>query len=100
MLGLMENDLELYGRYKAKVKLETIRRFSRRNNSSLILCVGHDADPAGEGKTTVSIGLAQALAKNRKSTIAALREPSTRACFPASKAGLPAADFPGVHSGR
>jgi formate--tetrahydrofolate ligase len=81
MLGLMENDLELYGRYKAKVKLETIRRFSRRNNSSLILVSAMTPTPAGEGKTTVSIGLAQALTKIGKSTIAALREPSLGPVF-------------------
>ena len=81
MLGLMENDLELYGRYKAKVKLEAIRRFSRRNNSSLILVSAMTPTPAGEGKTTVSIGLAQALTKIGKSTIAALREPSLGPVF-------------------
>ena len=81
MLGLMENDLELYGRYKAKVKLEAIRRFSRRNKSSLILVSAMTPTPAGEGKTTVSIGLAQALAKIGKSTIAALREPSLGPVF-------------------
>jgi formate--tetrahydrofolate ligase len=81
MLGLMENDLELYGRYKAKVKLEAIRRFSRRNKSSLILVSAMTPTPAGEGKTTVSIGLAQALAKIGKSTITALREPSLGPVF-------------------
>ena len=81
MLGLMENDMELYGRYKAKVKLEAIRRFSRRNNSSLILVSAMTPTPAGEGKTTVSIGLAQALTKIGKSTIAALREPSLGPVF-------------------
>jgi formate--tetrahydrofolate ligase len=81
ILGLMENDLELYGRYKAKVKLEAIRRFSRRNKSSLILVSAMTPTPAGEGKTTVSIGLAQALAKIGKSTIAALREPSLGPVF-------------------
>ncbi len=80
-LGLMENDLELYGRYKAKVRLEVIRRFPRRNNSSLILVSAMTPTPAGEGKTTVSIGLAQALAKIGKSTIAALREPSLGPVF-------------------
>ena len=81
MLGLMENDLELYGRYKAKVRLEAIRRFSRRNKSSLILVSAMTPTPAGEGKTTVSIGLAQALAKIGKSTIVALREPSLGPVF-------------------
>lgn len=81
LLGLTENDLELYGRYKAKVRLEAIRRFSRRNNSSLILVSAMTPTPSGEGKTTVSIGLAQALAKIGKSTIAALREPSLGPVF-------------------
>jgi len=80
-VGLTENDLELYGRYKAKVRLEAIRRFSRRKDSSLILVSAMTPTPAGEGKTTVSIGLAQALARIGKSTIAALREPSLGPVF-------------------
>ncbi|MEN6332565.1 MAG: formate--tetrahydrofolate ligase [Smithella sp.] len=80
-IGLTENDLELYGRYKAKVRLEAIRRFSRRKDSSLILVSAMTPTPAGEGKTTISIGLAQALAKIGKSTIAALREPSLGPVF-------------------
>jgi formate--tetrahydrofolate ligase len=80
-IGLTENDLELYGRYKAKVRLEAIGRFPRRKDSSLILVSAMTPTPAGEGKTTVSIGLAQALAKIGKSTIAALREPSLGPVF-------------------
>ncbi|MEQ8253654.1 MAG: formate--tetrahydrofolate ligase [Smithellaceae bacterium] len=80
-IGLAENDLELYGRYKAKVRLEAIRRFSRRKDSALILVSAMTPTPTGEGKTTVSIGLAQALAKIGKSTIAALREPSLGPVF-------------------
>lgn len=80
-VGLTENDLELYGRYKAKARLEAIRRFSRRKDSSLILVSAMTPTPAGEGKTTVSIGLAQALARIGKSTIAALREPSLGPVF-------------------
>lgn len=80
-IGLTENDLELYGRYKAKVRLEAIRRFSRRKDSALILVSAMTPTPAGEGKTTVSIGLAQALVKIGKSTIAALREPSLGPVF-------------------
>jgi formate--tetrahydrofolate ligase len=72
-IGLVADDLELYGKYKAKVRLEAIRRFERRPNASLILVSAMTPTPAGEGKTTVSIGLAQALAKIGKSTIAALR---------------------------
>ena len=80
-IGLQEDDLECYGRYKAKVKLESIRRFDRRPASSLILVSAMTPTPAGEGKTTISIGLAQALAKLGKSTIAALREPSLGPVF-------------------
>ena len=75
-IGLEEEDLELFGRYKAKVRLEAISKFERRINSSLILVSAMTPTPAGEGKTTVSIGLAQALAKIGKKTMAALREPS------------------------
>jgi formate--tetrahydrofolate ligase len=80
-IGLAEDDLELYGRYKAKVRLEAGKRFPRRADSSLILVSAMTPTPAGEGKTTVSIGLAQALAKIGKSTIAALREPSLGPVF-------------------
>ena len=80
-IGLVADDLELYGKYKAKVRLEAIRRFKRRENASLILVSAMTPTPAGEGKTTVSIGLTQALAKIGKSTIAALREPSLGPVF-------------------
>ncbi|OPY10697.1 formate--tetrahydrofolate ligase [Syntrophus buswellii] len=80
-IGLEEDDLEYYGRYKAKVRLEAISRFSRRSESALVLVSAMTPTPAGEGKTTVSIGLAQALARLGKSTIAALREPSLGPVF-------------------
>jgi formate--tetrahydrofolate ligase len=80
-IGLTEDDLEFYGRYKAKVRLESIRRFERRPGSSLILVSAMTPTPAGEGKTTVSIGLAQALNRIGKKTIAALREPSLGPVF-------------------
>ena len=80
-IGLREDDLEHYGRYKAKVRLEAIRRFQRRPNANLILVSAMTPTPAGEGKTTVSIGLTQALAKLGKQTIAALREPSLGPVF-------------------
>ena len=80
-IGLTADDLELYGKYKAKVRLDAIRRFERRQNGSLILVSAMTPTPAGEGKTTVSIGLAQALAKLGKATVAALREPSLGPVF-------------------
>jgi formate--tetrahydrofolate ligase len=80
-IGLGEDDLEYYGRYKAKVRLEAINRCERRADASLILVSAMTPTPAGEGKTTVSIGLAQALAKLGKSTMVALREPSLGPVF-------------------
>jgi len=80
-IGLAEEDLEYYGRYKAKVRLEAISRFKRRPEAALILVSAMTPTPAGEGKTTVSIGLAQALARLGKNTIAALREPSLGPVF-------------------
>ncbi|MBN2719911.1 MAG: formate--tetrahydrofolate ligase [Proteobacteria bacterium] len=80
-VGLREDDLELYGRFKAKVRLEAIRRFARRPDGNLILVSAMTPTPAGEGKTTVSIGLTQALARLGKQTIAALREPSLGPVF-------------------
>ncbi|MBN1662674.1 MAG: formate--tetrahydrofolate ligase [Deltaproteobacteria bacterium] len=80
-VGLTEEDLEFYGRYKAKVKLESIRKFERVSGASLILVSAMTPTPAGEGKTTVSIGLAQALNRIGKKTIAALREPSLGPVF-------------------
>ncbi|MCX5853036.1 MAG: formate--tetrahydrofolate ligase [Deltaproteobacteria bacterium] len=80
-IGLFEDDLEYYGRYKAKVRLDAIKRFERRANASLILVSAMTPTPAGEGKTTVSIGLAQALARIKKQVIVTLREPSLGPVF-------------------
>ncbi|MBA4396278.1 MAG: formate--tetrahydrofolate ligase [Syntrophus sp. (in: bacteria)] len=80
-VGLSEDDLEYYGRYKAKVRLDAIHRLERKANSALILVSAMTPTPAGEGKTTVSIGLAQALARLGKSAMVALREPSLGPVF-------------------
>ena len=80
-IGLTDDDLECYGRHKAKVRIEAIKRFERRPNTSLILVSAMTPTPAGEGKTTVSIGLSQALAKLGKQTIVTLREPSLGPVF-------------------
>jgi formate--tetrahydrofolate ligase len=80
-IGLQEDDLEYYGRYVAKVRLEAIRKFERRPDSSLILVSAMTPTPAGEGKTTISIGLTQALARLGKSVVGALREPSLGPVF-------------------
>jgi len=80
-VGLSEDELIFYGRYKAKVRLDAIRRYDRRADSRLILVSAMTPTPTGEGKTTVSIGLAQALNRLGQSTICALREPSLGPVF-------------------
>lgn len=75
LIGLGKRDLELFGDYKAKIKLAVRDKFPRRENAALILVSAMTPTPAGEGKTTVSIGLAQALAQLGKKTIVTLRSP-------------------------
>ena len=80
-IGLSVNDIELYGDYKAKIKFEAIDKLKDRSDGQLILVSAITPTPAGEGKTTVSIGLAQAMNKLGKKTIAAIREPSLGPIF-------------------
>ena len=80
-IGISEDDLELYGKYKAKLSEEYLAKIKERPNGRLILVTAINPTPAGEGKTTTSIGLAQALAKLHKKAILALREPSLGPCF-------------------
>lgn len=80
-LGISENDLELFGKYKAKVSLQKLNRLPSKNDSKLILVTAINPTPAGEGKTTVSIGLADALNLLNKKTCLCLREPSLGPCF-------------------
>lgn len=80
-LGLCEDDLELYGKYKAKVSLETIERVKNQEDGKLILVTAINPTPAGEGKTTTMIGLSQALNKLGKKSVVAMREPSLGPCF-------------------
>lgn len=80
-LDIPEEELELYGRYKTKVSLETWERIKDRPNGKLILVSAINPTPAGEGKTTTSVGLSDALRKINKKAIVALREPSLGPCF-------------------
>ncbi|WIW71366.1 formate--tetrahydrofolate ligase [Anaerosinus gibii] len=80
-LDIPEEELELYGRYKTKVSLETWERIKDRPDGKLILVSAINPTPAGEGKTTTSVGLSDALRKINKKTIVALREPSLGPCF-------------------
>lgn len=80
-LGMQEDDLELYGKYKAKISEEYLNRIQDRPDGKLVLVTAINPTPAGEGKTTISIGLADALSRLGKKTVAALREPSLGPCF-------------------
>lgn len=79
--GITEDDLEMYGKYKAKVTEEFLSTLSGRPDGKLILVTAINPTPAGEGKTTTSIGLADALSRLGKKTLLALREPSLGPCF-------------------
>ena len=79
--GIAEDDLEFYGKYKAKLTDELEKRVAGNKDGKLILVTAINPTPAGEGKTTISIGLTEALNKLGKKTMAALREPSLGPCF-------------------
>ncbi len=81
ILGLKENDLEYYGKYKAKVNLDVWQRVKGNPNGKLILVTAINPTPAGEGKTTTTVGLGQAMVKLGKKAMIALREPSLGPCF-------------------
>lgn len=80
-LGIEEDDLELYGKYKAKLSDELINRVKDNPDGKLILVTAINPTPAGEGKTTTSVGLGQAFGKLGKKAVIALREPSLGPCF-------------------
>lgn len=79
--GIEEDDLELYGKYKAKLSDELIEKTKANKDGKLILVTAINPTPAGEGKTTTSIGLSQAFGKLGKNCLLALREPSLGPCF-------------------
>lgn len=80
-LDISEDDLELYGRYKAKLTDELMNRVKDNSDGKLILVTAINPTPAGEGKTTTSVGLGQAFGKLGKKAVIALREPSLGPCF-------------------
>ena len=79
--GILPEELEQYGHYKAKVSLDILKRLKDRPDGKLVLVTAITPTPAGEGKSTTSIGLAQALNKIGKNTVVALREPSLGPVF-------------------
>ena len=80
-IGIQEDDLELYGKYKAKLSDELWDQIKDRPDGKLVLVTAINPTPAGEGKTTTSVGLGQAMAKLNKKAVIALREPSLGPCF-------------------
>ena len=79
--GIAEAELEFYGKYKAKLSDELWERIKDREDGKLVLVTAINPTPAGEGKTTISVGLGQAFAKLGKKSVIALREPSLGPCF-------------------
>ena len=80
-IGLTADDLELYGKYKAKISNEYLKKIEGNKKGKLVLVTAINPTPAGEGKTTTSVGLGQAFGKLGKKAIIALREPSLGPCF-------------------
>ena len=80
-IGIDKDELELYGRYKAKLSDEYLNRIKDNKDGKLILVTAINPTPAGEGKTTTTVGLGQAFGKLNKKAIIALREPSLGPCF-------------------
>lgn len=80
-IGLSQDDLELYGKYKAKISMETVKKLRGEEDGKLILVTAISPTPAGEGKTTTSVGLADGLSKIGKKTMVCLREPSLGPSF-------------------
>lgn len=80
-LGLTENDLDLYGKYKAKISLDVLANRKDKDDGKLILVTAINPTPAGEGKSTVTIGLGQALCSLGQNAVIALREPSLGPVF-------------------
>lgn len=80
-LDLLDDEIELYGKYKAKINLSAWDRLKDQPNGKLILVTAINPTPAGEGKTTTTVGLGQAMVKMGKKAMIALREPSLGPCF-------------------
>ncbi|MBE5959391.1 MAG: formate--tetrahydrofolate ligase [Lachnospiraceae bacterium] len=80
-IGLTEDDLELYGKYKAKISNEYWNQIKDNKDGKLVLVTAINPTPAGEGKTTITVGLGEALGQLNKKSIIALREPSLGPCF-------------------
>ena len=85
-LGIDPDDVELYGKYKAKLSEQLYTKLENKEDGKLVLVTAINPTPAGEGKTTISVGLAQAMNKIGKNAVLALREPSLGPVSPSRKA--------------
>ena len=94
-VGLAEDDLEYYGKYKAKVSLKTFDKLSNRPNGKLIYTTAITATPAGEGKTCTAVGVTQALGKLGKKAMVCVREPALGPAF-GVKGGAAGGGYPQV----
>lgn len=80
-LGLSDEDIDLYGKYKCKISLDVYKKLKNKKDGKLILVTAINPTPAGEGKSTVTVGLGQALCRLNKNAVIALREPSLGPVF-------------------
>lgn len=80
-MNLLEDDIELYGKYKCKISLDVLEKNKNKEDGKLVLVTAINPTPAGEGKSTVTVGLGQAFCKQGKNAIIALREPSLGPVF-------------------
>lgn len=80
-IGLSEDDIELYGKYKCKISLDVLKNNADKKDGKLVLVTAINPTPAGEGKSTVTVGLGQALCQKGRNAIIALREPSLGPVF-------------------
>lgn len=80
-IGINKDDIEMYGKYKAKISSTLIDNLKDKKDGKLVLVTAINPTPLGEGKTTMAIGLADGLRQVGKKSILALREPSLRTCF-------------------
>ena len=80
-IGISEDELEFYGKYKAKLSDELWKKIKDNEDGKLVLVTAINPTPAGEGKTTTTVGLGEAMAKLNKKALIALREPSLGPCF-------------------
>lgn len=90
-LAIDDNYVENYGKYKAKIDYRMLKDYEDKPNGKLILVTAINPTPAGEGKTTTTVGLGDSLTSLGKKTVVALREPSLGAQYSASRAVQPAA---------